>query len=130
MSRPLAIRTQLSSIDIISLYLRFNLQGLPLIPRTSSYARRDNFNFLETLGQVVVLLLNAYFYMSSCFADVTSATMTAAVHLQPVQISSMSHRAYVLVTLDNDCAVVYCVGRREVASRWLHYEINKFLWVL
>jgi hypothetical protein len=32
--------------------------------------------------------------------------------------------------LNNDTALVYCVWRRPVASRCLHYGVNEFLWVL
>jgi hypothetical protein len=30
---------------------------------------------------------------------------------------------------NNDCALVYCIWRRMVASWWLHSEVNEFLWV-
>jgi hypothetical protein len=30
---------------------------------------------------------------------------------------------------DNDCALVYCISRRTIASRWLHYGVIEFLWV-
>jgi hypothetical protein len=30
---------------------------------------------------------------------------------------------------DNDSALVYCIWRRMTASWWLHYRVNKFLWV-
>jgi hypothetical protein len=30
---------------------------------------------------------------------------------------------------DNDHAMIYCIWRRAVASPWLHYGINIFLWL-
>jgi hypothetical protein len=36
---------------------------------------------------------------------------------------------YTLNIWDNDSALVYCTWRKTVASWWLHYIVNKFLWL-
>jgi hypothetical protein len=52
----------------------FNLHDLRFFPTyfVAAFIRM----LQQTLGQVIFVLLNAYFYRSACFVNVTSATIT------------------------------------------------------
>jgi hypothetical protein len=107
---------------------------------------------------VIFVLMNAYFYRFSCFADVASATITwdaiytllrllgnpnrSSVHQRPSEcmfsfenspdIETGSNASEflgdTLNMLDNDTVLLYCAWKRAVTSRWIHYGGNEFLW--
>jgi hypothetical protein len=116
--------------------------------------------FEQTLGQGVFVLLNAHFQRSACFTDVTSDTFTwntihtllrlldipnrPTFHQCPTEclfsfedgpnIEAVPNASDFFGNTpnigDNDCALLYCIWRRTVASPRFHYGINELLRVL
>jgi hypothetical protein len=115
--------------------------------------------FKDTLDQVIFVYLNGHFQRTACFADETSATITwdavhtllplldisnrSSFHQRPTKclfsfesspdVETVSNTSEFLGDppniRDNDSALVCCILRWTVASRWLHYGVNEFLWV-